>query len=92
MTGGHVYRGPVEVLRGTYLYADYAMGTIWGLRRAADGTVTGPKVLVRRPGSLISSFCEAADGTLYVTTFEDGERPGTGAIYRIEPSVTTAAR
>ena len=56
------------------------MGTIWGLRRGADGTLTGPEVLVRRPGSLISSFGEANDGTLFVTTFEGGERPGPGAI------------
>ena len=92
MTGGHVYRGPVAALDGVYLYADYAMGTIWGLRRAADGTLTGPEVLVRRPGSLISSFGEANDGTLYITTFEGGERPGNGAIWRLDPIVATASR
>lgn len=92
VTGGHVYRGPVAALDGVYLYADYAMGTIWGLRRAADGTLTGPEVLVRRPGSLISSFGEANDGTLYITTFEGGERPGNGAIWRLDPIVATASR
>lgn len=84
VTGGHVYRGPEEGLRGVYLYADYAMGTIWGIRRRPDGSVVGPEVLTRRPRSLISSFGEASDGTLYITTFEGGERPGRGAIWRIE--------
>lgn len=84
VTGGHVYRGADETLRGVYLYADYAMGTIWGIRRRPDGSVIGPEVLTRRPRSLISSFGEANDGTLYVTTFEGGERPGRGAIWRIE--------
>ncbi|MGA1392562.1 MAG: PQQ-dependent sugar dehydrogenase [Phycisphaerales bacterium] len=92
VTGGHVYRGPVKALDGVYLYADYAMGTIWGLRRAPDGRVVGPEVLVRRPGSLISSFGEANDGTLFITTFEGGERPGPGAIYRLDPVVSTASR
>lgn len=92
VTGGHVYRGPAKALDGVYLYADYAMGTIWGLRRAEDGTLTGPEVLTRRPGSLISSFGEANDGTLYITTFEGGERPGPGAIYRLDPIVSTASR
>ncbi|MGA1517376.1 MAG: PQQ-dependent sugar dehydrogenase [Phycisphaerales bacterium] len=92
VTGGHVYRGPAKALDGVYLYADYAMGTIWGLRRAADGSLVGPEVLVRRPGSLISSFGEANDGTLYITTFEGGERPGPGAIYRLDPIVSTASR
>lgn len=90
VTGGHVYRGPEEELRGVYLYADYAMGTIWGIRRRPDGSVVGPEVLTRRPRSLISSFGEASDGTLYITTFEGGERPGRGAIWRIESSETTA--
>jgi len=84
VTGGYVYRGADPTLRGVYLYADYAMGTIWGLRRRADGTIVGPEVVARRPRSLISSFGEANDGTLYVTTFEGGERPGRGAIWRIE--------
>lgn len=90
VTGGHVYRGPEEELRGVYLYADYAMGTIWGIRRRPDGSVVGPEVLTRRPRSLISSFGEASDGTLYITTFEGGERPGRGAIWRVESSETTA--
>jgi len=84
VTGGHVYRGADSELRGVYLYADYAMGTIWGLRRRTDGSVEGPVVVARRPRSLIASFGEALDGTLYIVTFEGGERAGRGAIWRLE--------
>jgi glucose/arabinose dehydrogenase len=84
VTGGYVYRGPTEALRGVYLYGDYGSGRMWGLRRNADGSLEGPKELYRRPRSLIASFGEAHDGTLYICTFEGSERPGKGAIWRLD--------
>lgn len=84
VTGGFVYRGPVESLQGVYLYGDYGSGRMWGLRRNADGSIVGPKELYRRARSLIASFGEAPDGTLYICTFEGGERPGNGAIWRLD--------
>ncbi len=92
VTGGHVYRGADEAMQGVYLYADYGFGTIWGLRRDSQGKVTGPEVVAKRRGSLISSFGEAKDGTLFITTFEGGERSGKGAVYRIDPVTRTASR
>ncbi|MCA9285532.1 MAG: PQQ-dependent sugar dehydrogenase [Phycisphaerales bacterium] len=84
VTGGHVYRGTaMPELVGVYLYADYAYGTIWGMR--VDGDAQGaPQVLHQKRGLLISSFGESRDGELYVTVFEGGER-GPGGVYRIVP-------
>ena len=83
VTGGHVYRGtarPEAV--GTYLYADYQSGRIWGIR-AVDGVLAeGPKQVARLRNSLISSFGEDAEGELWVCTFEGDPMSGVGAIWR----------
>ncbi len=31
VTGGYVYRGPVEALRGQYIFADFVSGNLWSL-------------------------------------------------------------
>ena len=31
VTGGYVYRGPVEALRGQYIFADFVSGNIWSI-------------------------------------------------------------
>ena len=83
VTGGYVYRGTrFPALEGVYLYADYSFGTVWGIRESGDGW-TSPRVLLRKSGSLISSFGEGNDGELYVTTFEQGEQ-GPGALWAVE--------
>ena len=82
VTGGFVYRGAeFPALVGVYLYADYAFGTVWGIRKNGDA-VTDPKVLLKKPGSLLSSFGQANDGTLYVTSFEQSEQ-GPGALWKV---------
>ena len=82
VTGGNVYRGSeYPQLEGVYLYADYAFGTVWGLRRDGDEFI-GPVEVLRKPGSLIASFGEANDGTIYAVTFEQSEQ-GPGAIWKI---------
>ena len=82
VTGGFVYRGKeFPALDGVYLYADYAFGTVWGIRKNGDA-VNDPKVLMKKPGSLLSSFGQANDGTLYVTSFEQSEQ-GPGAIWKV---------
>ena len=71
VTGGYVYRGAkYPSLRGVYIYADYNLGTIWGLRYENE-KLTADDVLV--PGAArrtIPSFGEDSDGELYVLSFD----------------------
>jgi len=76
VTGGVVYRGARwPGLRGTYLYADYASGRIWGLRR--EGTEFRNRLL-RESGFNITAFGEDEAGEVYLT------HHGAGEIYRVE--------
>jgi glucose/arabinose dehydrogenase len=63
VTGGYVYRGQaIPSLQGTYLFADYASGEVWGLD-AATGTGMRPLLTTGFP---VSSFGEDAAGELYL--------------------------
>jgi glucose/arabinose dehydrogenase len=79
ITGGHVYRGPINALSGTYFFGDYCSARIWSFRY--DGsTMTEFKNRTNEldpPGSDvindISSFGEDGLGNLYIVDHADGQ-------------------
>ena len=82
ITGGIVYRGPsVPELTGTYVYADFVTGRIWGLEYNSPTDYTN--ALLLNSGKNISSFGVDASGELYLCSFD-------GSIYRFAPTVSTS--
>ena len=78
VTGGYVYHGTaLPELAGTYLYADYGTGLLWGLRPAGDGVFVASTPI--DTGFNITSFGQGNDGEVYMTLFgQDG-----GSIVRL---------
>ncbi|MGQ0594948.1 MAG: PQQ-dependent sugar dehydrogenase, partial [Gammaproteobacteria bacterium] len=72
--GGYVYRGPIKVLRGAYLFSDVCSGEIWSV--VAKGSARQRKVLMVETDLPISSFGESETGVLFVTTLD-------GNVYRL---------
>jgi hypothetical protein len=71
ITGGYVYRGDaVPGLWGTYLYADYCTGEVWGLR-APGGVVTETRAF-GAIGGHVSSFGVDNAGNMYVLDVSAG--------------------
>ncbi len=65
VTGGYVYRGAnIADLVGTYLFADYCTGYLWGLVPNGDGTFMATDFI--ETGMNPSSFAQDAAGELYV--------------------------
>ncbi len=76
ITGGYRYRGnQVPQLYGTYLYADFCSGRIWGATQDGGGSWTTTQFL--GTSYSISTFGEGQDGELYLADY------GSGTIYRI---------
>jgi len=76
ITGGYVYRSEsVPDLAGTYLFADYCSGLLWGGGPDANGDWVMSEPI--ETDLSISSFGEDAAGELYVTDLSGG------TVYRI---------
>jgi glucose/arabinose dehydrogenase len=74
--GGYVYRGTrySALLGGTYVFADYCSGRIWGLGHDANGRQVVSE-MSRLNGSVLA-FGEPESGELYLLA-------GSGTIYRV---------
>ncbi len=90
VTGGHVYRGPVESLRGHYVFGDFVNGNLWSfpIALASLGSTLGSdRFILRRAdftpnaGAInnISSFGVDLAGNLYIVDFD-------GEIFRLGPA------
>ena len=76
VTGGFVYRGSqYPPLQGTYLYADFCSGRLWGLKRS--GAAWENRLLLDTTLQ-ISSFGEDEAGNLYLADL------GAGDIYKVD--------
>jgi glucose/arabinose dehydrogenase len=78
VTGGYVYRGKdIPDLVGTYLFADYCSGLLWGGGQDANGDWVMSAPISTEMS--ISSFGEDDAGNLYVTDLAGG------GVYRVAP-------
>lgn len=76
VTGGFVYRGSRSPgLRGTYIYADYCSGRIWGLERRGTEWVNR---LLLASGLSITTFGEDENGEVYLAD------AGRDTVYRVD--------
>jgi hypothetical protein len=84
ITGGYVYRGPVEALRGQYFFADFISANIWSIpiaRVTLGSTIPSGQFILRRAdftpnaGAINnpSSFGIDQAGNLYIVDYADGE-------------------
>lgn len=83
ITGGFVYRGKkIPALLGTYIFADYGTGRVWGLKYENGLVATHRELLAS--GQSIAAFGEDSAGEIYMLDLD-------GSISRIEaPSATSA--
>ena len=75
ITGGYVYRGPIDELQGNYFFADYVTSQIWSLNydgqevtnfQNRTANISADEGLIGN----ISSFGEDAAGNLYVISLD----------------------
>jgi len=83
VTGGIVYRGPIEQLRGEYIFADFATNNIWSINvdaidLSSQPTISSADFQIRTEqftpdvGTIdgLSSFGEDAAGNLYIVDID----------------------
>lgn len=95
ITGGYVYRGPLEALRGRYVFGDIVNGrlffmnldaappdhTIYELSLVRDGAVTTIKALAHAERAHLRFGCDERTGDLFITTKDDGMIRRVSAAY-----------
>jgi glucose/arabinose dehydrogenase len=90
VTGGRVYRGPVEALQGNYFFMDFLSSNLWSIpvARVSIGTTIPSSqftlrnsTFVPNAGALnrIASFGVDQSGHLYLVDYD-------GEIFRVEPT------
>lgn len=79
VTGGYRYRGPAHpAMRGTYFYADYCTGTVWGAVPGCGGVWR--ETVLLDAGFLVGAFGEDEAGEIYLAA--QASAPA-GALYRL---------
>ncbi|RMF86735.1 MAG: glucose dehydrogenase [Nitrospinota bacterium] len=77
--GGYRYRGSqIPWHYGTYFYADYCSGRIWGAREEKSGRWTS--TLLLETGLSISTFGQDEKGELYLAHYSESD----GTLYRLK--------
>lgn len=90
ITGGYVYRGPVEALQGQYVFADFVSGNLWTVPAASlpQGTTGASSLFTNRNADFapdagtigsVTSFGEDQSGNLYIMSIG-------GSVWVIEPA------
>lgn len=90
VTGGYVYRGPIEALRGQYIFADFISANIWSLpvtSFALGQTIPSSQFILRntdfapQTGGFdnIASFGVDQTGNLYILDID-------GEVFVLEPA------
>ncbi len=90
LTGGYVYRGPLESLQGLYIFGDFVSGHLWSvpIAQIAIGTTLPSSAFTVRTESFaptsgtidnVSSFGQDQAGNLYIVDYD-------GEIFVIEPT------
>lgn len=90
VTGGYVYDGPVEGLKGCYIYADWGSGRFFTLSENGgqwQRTEVTSLILGDETGAIerVTTFGKDAQGNIYVATYGSFQTPNTGMIFRLTP-------
>ena len=88
VTGGMVYRGPVEALQGTYIFADFISDNVWSV--PATSLINGQTVASEAFNLLTTDFAPNQGSLASIAAFGTDERRNLyivslgGEIFRLE--------